>query len=132
MAKKLKSIQSGFGVIEVVITMFLIGASLLLFQSTANSLVLNKFGRYREVALRIADQKMQIMRTIAFVNLPASGSFADPRLSSIPGGQANLTVTDINNLLKDVVVTVSWDNPQGTGREQVQLETYITLGGIGQ
>ena len=125
MAKKTKSTQLGFGVIEVVITMFLIGSSLLLFQATANSLVLNKYGRYREVALRIADQKMQTLRTVAFVSLPVSGSFNDPRLSSIPDGQAILTVTDVNNLLKDVVVTVTWDNPQGSGREQIQLETYI-------
>jgi hypothetical protein len=124
--------QAGFGLMEVVITLFLISVTLLLFQVTSQSIVLNKYSRYREIALRIADQQIQIMRTTDFVDIPPTGSFSDPLLASIPNGQGQILVDDVNNLLKDVTVTVTWTNPDASGNQQVELRTYITQGGIGQ
>ena len=124
--------QIGFSVIEVLITLFMIAVSLILFQATANAIVLNKYGRYKEIALRIADKKIETVRTTAFASIPASGSFADAQLSSLPNGQATITTTDLTATLKDVVVTVTWTKPSGSGTQQVQLETYISSGGLGQ
>jgi Tfp pilus assembly protein PilV len=124
--------QAGFSVIEVLITLFMVGVTLMLFQATANSIVLNKYGRYREVALRIADQKIQTVRTTSFASIPASGSFSDPQLSLIPSGAANLTVTDINDDLKDVQVIVTWRSPNNNSTQQIQLQTYVSRGGLGQ
>ncbi len=124
--------QKGFGLIEVIVTLFLITVTLLLFQATANSIILNKYSRYREIALRIADQKLQDLRTTPYAELPSTGSFADPQLSSLPNGQAAITVADLNTRLKDVTVTVTWNNPNGSGTQRIRLQTYIDQGGLGK
>jgi Tfp pilus assembly protein PilV len=124
--------QQGFSVIEVLITLFMIGATLMLFQATANAIVLNKYGRFREIALRVADKKIQSLRTTAFTQLPESGSFTDSQLASIPDGQASLTITEISPTLKDVSVDVTWTNPQNDGTQQVHLQTFVGSGGLGQ
>jgi Tfp pilus assembly protein PilV len=129
---KQKLNSSGFGLMEVVVTLFLISITLLMFQVTSQAIVLNKYGRYKEIALRIADQEIQTLRTTAFADLPPTGSFSDPQMASIPNGQGQLLVDDLNNLLKDVTVTVTWTNPSSEGIQQVELRTYITNGGIGQ
>lgn len=127
-----KKTQSGFTLIEVIITMALIVATLVVYNVTSKMVLVNRSDRYKEIALRIADQKMQNLRTTAFSSLPSSGSFSDTLLSSLPGGSGNMTLTTLNAKTKDVVVTVTWNNPTGTGTQQVQLQTYITEGGIGQ
>lgn len=104
----------------------------MLFQATANSVVLNKYGRYREIALRIADQKIQTVRTAPFASIPTTGTFNDPLLSSLPNGQATITTTDLEDNLKDVAVVITWTNPANNGTQQVQLQTYIYQGGLGQ
>lgn len=124
--------QSGFSIIEVLITLFMVGVTLLLFQATANAIILNRYARYREVALRIADKEIQTLRTTPFASLPASGSFADSLMSTIPSGQGSLTITDLNSSLKNVTVTVTWKNPRGNTSQRLQLQTYISKGGLGQ
>jgi hypothetical protein len=71
-------------------------------------------------------------RSTAFGSIPASGTFTDPRISELPNGVGTITVTDLNTKTKDVIVTVSWENPGSEGTQTVQLETYITQGGLGQ
>ncbi len=127
-----KTNQTGFTLIEVLVTILLIGVTLVIYHGTSQSVVLNKWSRYKEIALRIADQKVQTLRTTSYSSIPASGTFTDPLISSLPDGAGTITVTDLNTKTKDVVVTVTWSNPQGTGTQQVQLETYITQGGLGQ
>ncbi len=105
---------------------------LILYQATSQSVVLNRYGRFKEIALRIADQKIQVMRTTAYASLPASGTFTDPLLSSIPQGAGTITVSDENARLKRVSVLVKWKSPQGSGTQQVQLDTFIAQGGLGQ
>lgn len=124
--------QNGFSIIEVVITMFIVGITLVLFEATANSLVLNKYGRYKEIALRIADKKMQTIRTTAFASIPASGTFSDSQLSQLPNGQASITTSDISTTLKDVTVTITWTKPSGLGTQQMELQTYVSSVGLGQ
>lgn len=127
-----KSRQAGLSIVEVVITLFIIGVTLILYQATSRTVILNRFSRYKEIGLRIADQQVQTLRTTAFASLPASGTFTSPLLSSLPQGTATMTLTDENVRLKRVIVTVSWKNPQGPGMQQVQLATFIAQGGLGQ
>jgi prepilin-type N-terminal cleavage/methylation domain-containing protein len=124
--------QQGFTIIEIVVTLFIIGVTLILFRATANSLLLNKSDRFREIALHIADKKLQTVRTTTFASIPASGTFTDTQLSTIPNGQATMTVTDINSKLKDVSIVVTWSGPKNGSTQQVHLETYVASGGLGQ
>lgn len=123
--------NSGFSIIEVVITIAMVGLMLVVYQTSANTVVLNKGSNYQEIALRIASSKLQTLRTQPYASLPASGAFADSLLSSLPQGQGTLTVTDYNAKTKQIKATVSWRNPKGK-TQQVNLETLITQGGLGQ
>jgi Tfp pilus assembly protein PilV len=131
-SSKIAKTQSGFSIIEIVVTLFIIGLTLILLQMSANSVVLNKQARYKEIATRIADQKMQSIRTTAFASIPSSGSFNDPLMSSIPGGSGSITVTNTSATLKNVTVTVNWLNSRSNATTSVSLQTYITEGGLGQ
>lgn len=131
-SSKIVKTQSGFSIIEIVVTLFIIGLTLILLQMSANSVVLNKQARYKEIATRIADQKMQSIRTTAFASIPSSGSFNDPLMSSIPGGSGSITVTNTSATLKNVTVTVNWLNSRSNATTSVSLQTYITEGGLGQ
>ncbi len=124
--------QAGFTIIEVVVTLFILGVTLVLFQVTAHSVALNKYSRYKEVAVRIADQKMQTLRITPFASFPTSGTFSDSRMSLLPSGQGSITVTDINSTLKDVKVTVTWLNSKNTANQQIEVRTYVAQGGLGQ
>ncbi len=124
--------QKGFGIIEVVVTLFLIGVTLLMFAIVSNSVVLNKYNKYKEVALRIAEHELQELRTTPYASLPSSGSLSNSQLSSIPQGAANLTITEIETGLSEAEVVVSWRNPSGTGTQQVSLSTYLWQTGLGK
>jgi prepilin-type N-terminal cleavage/methylation domain-containing protein len=131
-SNKQKIKQHGFTVIEVLITLFVIAASLMIFQASSRTIILNRQSEYREIALRIADKKLQSIRTTPFANIPTSGSFSDPALSNLPDAQASLTVANTSDSLKDVTVTVTWTNPSANKTESINLQTIIMQGGIGQ
>ena len=124
--------QKGFGILEVVITIFLIGVTLLLFQVVSNSVVLNKYNKYKEVALRVAEHQLQDLRTTPYGSLPASGSFNNSQLSEIPNGAGQMTLTEVQDGLTEAVVTVTWNNTTGTGSQQVSFSSYIWQGGLGK
>lgn len=107
------------------------GVFFIIVQTSARVITLNRGSKYQETALRIANSKLQNLRTTAYNSLPASGNFNDGLLSSLPNSQATLTMTDYNSKTKQAEVTVSWRNPTGQ-TVQVQLHTLITQGGLGQ
>jgi Tfp pilus assembly protein PilV len=130
--KSKKTNQNGFSIIEVLITVFLMIITLWIYQITSQSVAVNRGNRFKEIALRIADKKLENIRTTAYGSMPASGSFSDSMMSSLPNGSGTLTVSDLNAKTKDVKVTVSWTDPSTQATKHVDLETYITQGGIGQ
>lgn len=129
--QKLKT-EKGFGIIEVVITLFIIGVTLIMFQIVSNSIVLNKYNRYKEIALRVAEDQLQELRTTPYASLPASGSFSNSSLSSIPQGAGNMTLTEVDDGFTQASVTVTWRNPKNSGTQSVNLSTYIWQWGLGK
>lgn len=129
--QKLKN-QQGFGILEVVVTLFIIGVTLLMFAIVSNAILLNKYNRYKEIALRIAEHELQVLRTTPYASLPASGSLSNSQLSSIPQGSANVSITEVSTGLSQATVTVSWRNPSGTADQQLSLSTYVWQGGLGK
>lgn len=124
--------QNGFGILEVVITLFIIGVTLLLFAVVSNSVVLNKYNRYKEIALRIAEHELQELRTTPYANLPASGSITNTQLSSLPQGSGTMTITEEEDGLSQATITITWRNPSATADQQLTLSTYIWQGGLGK
>ncbi len=124
--------QAGFSIIEVLITIFIIGVTLVMFQMVSNSVMLNKYNKYKEVALRVAEDQIQDLRTTAYASLPSSGSFNNSLLSTIPQGAGSMTLTQIDTGLTQATVTVSWVNPEPSGAQQVVLSTYLWQYGLGK
>lgn len=124
--------ENGFGILEVVVTLFIVGVTLLLFAVVSNAVVLNKYNRYKEIALRIAEHELQVLRTTPYANLPASGSVSNAQLSTIPSGAGTINITEVSTGLSQATVTITWLNPTGTVNQQVSLATYLWQGGLGK
>ncbi len=124
--------QRGFGILEVVVTLFIIGVTLLLFAIVSNAVVLNKYNRYKEVALRVAEHELQALRTTPYASLPSSGSLVNSQLGTLPQGSASLDISEIGTGLSQATVTVSWRNPTASGTQQISLSTYLWQGGLGK
>ncbi len=132
MALKNTQKENGFGILEVVITLFIIGVTLLLFAVVSNSVVLNKYNRYKEIALRIAEHELQELRTTPYANLPASGGVTNTQLSTIPQGAGTIAISEVSTGLSQATVTITWRNPSSSGNQQVVLSTYLWQGGLGK
>lgn len=131
MTKKQKQ-QKGFTIVEIVITLFIIGVMLLLYQVAAMSTKHNNYSGYKETAVRIAHQEIQSLRKTPFASIPGSGSFTNSMVESLPNGSANRTITDIDDGIIGVRIEVTWTNPGETNPKTVELETKISQGGLGQ
>ena len=130
MKSKLKK-QIGFSLIEVVITLFIIGVIFVVYQAALNGLFLTRNAKDSEIAVRIATHKMEELRAIGYANLPASGSFTDTLLSSLPQSSASMTISDYNLKVKQVKVTVTWREVRTSVSHSVVLDTLISqVGGL--
>ncbi len=124
--------QSGFTIVEVLISIFIIGVTLILFAMVSHAVLLNKYNRYREIALRVAENQIQVLRTTAYGSLPSTGSFNNSLLSSIPQGAGTQTITQVATGFKQATVAVTWRNPTSTANQQVVFSTYLWQYGLGK
>lgn len=125
-----KTARSGFTLIEILISLALLGSLVALYGATLSTFAVTSDTRYKDIALRIASQKLDDLREGGYALLPASGSFTDSQLSNIPSGAASTTVTTFNTKTKQVQVQVSWKEAN-TGTHSVGLTTLITeVGGL--
>ncbi len=125
--------ENGFSVIEVIISLFLLGVILLIYNAAVNSVQLNRQMKDQEIAFRIASTEMESLRSTAYNSLPtSSASVSDSLLTTLPGNAGeSLVVASPNSKTKKFVVTVNWIEP-GNAARSVNLSTLITQGGIGQ
>ncbi|HMR55382.1 MAG TPA: type II secretion system protein [Candidatus Doudnabacteria bacterium] len=124
--------QGGFTIIEVLVTLLIIGVTLLLYTVISNSITLNKYNRYKEVALRSAETRLQDLRTTSYDSLPSSGSFTNAQIQTLPDGTANLEITEISAGLAEATVTVSWRSPSSDAMQEISLSTFLSEHGIGK
>ncbi len=125
-----KQTTAGYTLIEILVSIFIIGIFFILLQVAANTTLLNRAVRNREVALRIANTEIENLRALPYGSLPESGSFSSPLLNSLSKGAANRAVSDFNSQTKQLVATVSWKEPGIVNTSTVSLTTLITKGGL--
>ncbi|MEZ4180406.1 MAG: hypothetical protein R3B41_02765 [Candidatus Doudnabacteria bacterium] len=135
--KKIKSSpslgsQAGFSYIEILIALFVISISFTLFQVTSNATLHNRHNQYREIAIRAGETKISELRTTAYYSLPSSGTFTNSMIDTLPGGEGELTMSELDTGLTLAEVVVKWDSPGSPNKQSLDLSTYISSGGLGK
>lgn len=115
----------GFSLIEIIVAVGIIGLIIIATTSMLQRVSVNE----REIsnqslALRIARNEVELLRAAGYAALPASGSFTDSLLSSLPSGSGSIAVTVVNAKTKQLVVTVSWVG-EGAITRSTSLTTLI-------
>lgn len=126
------SVPRGFSLIEVTISIFIMSVMLLLLQSIIRSNVLVQTSKNQSIALSIARNKIESLRIGGYAALPASGSFSDSLISTLPlAATTTLTVTTYNARTKLVSTSVLWRDRGSTSSSTVSLSTLlIETGGL--
>ncbi len=120
----------GFTLIEILVTIAILGALIALYAATLRTSTLTQETAHEDIALHVANQKLDDLRASGYASLPSSGPFGDTQLGSLPSGAASTTITTFNAKTKQVIVTVSWLEA-GRGTHSVSLTTLITqVGGL--
>jgi prepilin-type N-terminal cleavage/methylation domain-containing protein len=120
----------GFSFIEVIIAIFIMSVMLLLLQAVVRSNVLVRSSKNQSIALTIARNELEGLRSSGYATLPSSGSFPDTLLSTLPKvATTTLTVNTYNAKTKHITVSVIWLEPGFTASSTVSLSTLITQTG---
>lgn len=121
--------QSGSSLVEVIISLFMIAVLLVLYASSLNSVAMTRKLRSENIAYHIATKQMETLRNTTYETLPETGTITDPLLAEIPSGAGSFTSAEFSGHagLKEIVVTVSWNDPIA---KQVVLKTLSGTGGI--
>lgn len=109
----------GFTLLEIILTVILLTVGVLALSQAFNiGMLASTDTENVDLALNIAQAKMEELRNTAFANLASNGPTADSNFSNF-----NVTVTVTGLDPKQIVVSVDW-NVQGTASStNVQLTT---------
>jgi hypothetical protein len=134
MFKKLKprkEAEAGMTIIELAISLALIGGLVVLYSSMFNIVGYTRKMGNENVAYHIASKKIEELRATPYASLPASSTFTDTQLSLLPSASADFTITNYStyNGMKEMVVTVNWND--GRARNIV-VRSLIGTGGINE
>jgi prepilin-type N-terminal cleavage/methylation domain-containing protein len=117
----------GFTLVEVLIALFVVAMLITVVQSMIAGIPAARLARDQSTALKVANNEIESIRAGGYSAVPATGSFSDSLLSSIPSGAGTVTTSDFNAKTKQVVVNVSW---QEAGKTQsLSLSTLVTQTG---
>ena len=105
--KKVHTVR-GFTLIEILISVFILGAIAVVYVTATNTLSLTREVREKDIALRIIDKKLESLRAAGYAGVGSSGSFSDDLLSTIPNSSASTTISSYNANIKQVDVSVGW------------------------
>ncbi|HEY0011082.1 MAG TPA: prepilin-type N-terminal cleavage/methylation domain-containing protein [Candidatus Paceibacterota bacterium] len=121
----------GFTLIEVVISVFIIGMLVVLSGAMVTAAPLSRQVRYENLARTIAAGELERVRALGYDALPATGAFTHARLADLPAGSGYVTVSEYNDRTKEIVVTVSWRESAATAVSTASLTALVTaVGGL--
>jgi uncharacterized membrane-anchored protein YitT (DUF2179 family) len=112
----------------VITTLFIIGLVLVLYQAALGKVKMIQYAKNQEIALRVANNKIEELRAGGYANLPASGSFSDSQLNSLSNCTVNMAITDYNADTKQVLINIEWQEPNSS-LKNISLATLITKTG---
>jgi prepilin-type N-terminal cleavage/methylation domain-containing protein len=120
----------GFTLIEVTVAIFIIGIIIIASTMLLRAAQVNRVTQDEDIALKIANNEVGVLRAGGYAALPASGSFTNSLLSMLPSGAAAVTISSYDAKTKKADVSVSWLGPDNA-THAVALTTLITeTGGL--
>ena len=128
--KQTNNRNSGFTMIELMLSLALLFVTLVIFTAALGTLPLIKNTKNQNIAYHVAADKLEQFRNLDFAALPLSGGFADPALDQLESASADFAINDYegSSQIKRVTVTVSWLEAQAA--KNVVLETLISDTGL--
>ncbi|MSU74309.1 prepilin-type N-terminal cleavage/methylation domain-containing protein [Candidatus Kaiserbacteria bacterium] len=122
----------GFSLIEIIVSVFIVGVILVLLHAVILSASLVKSSKNQNIALSIARNKLEGVRAGGYSALPMNGPFSDTLLGTLPrGATTTLTVSTYNTKTKQIDVSVVWLDQNALASSTVSLRTLITeTGGL--
>lgn len=126
----IKLMRRGFTLLEVLISIAILSVMLVFYNSSFSVTKLTRTLQRQDIALRIIKQKTEELRALTYTGLPASGSFSDPLLTSLPNGAASTTITDYDTDNKLVIVSVFWAESSSTAKYLRQTTLVTKVGGL--
>lgn len=121
---------SGFSLLEVVISLFVIGVVIIMGTTLLKATVLSRHTKFESNSLSIASNKLESLRALGYTSLPASATFTDSLMASLPNGSGSFAVTSYSSTTKKVVVTVFWKEAEAA-TTSVAVTTLVTsVGGL--
>jgi prepilin-type N-terminal cleavage/methylation domain-containing protein len=119
----------GFSFIEVLVSLFVIGTVIMLSSAILKAVPLSRHDTFEQLALSIANSKVETLRAGGYTALPSNGPFVDTLMTSLPSGSGTMVFSDYNTKTKQVVVSVLWREPASTATSSVSLTTLVTSTG---
>lgn len=125
-----RNFGAGFTLIEVTVSIFIIGSIAVASTMLLHGAQLNRVVRDEGLALKIAGRQIEVLRAGGYAALPSSGPFTDSSLSSLASGAAFVTVSSYGAKTKEVEAAVSWLGPDNAPRT-ISVTTLVTeTGGL--
>lgn len=118
----------GFTLIEVTISILVIGAMLIASTALLHGVSASALTRDEAIALSIAQNEIESLRAEGYAALPASGSFSDTSLASLTSGVGSTTISTYDAKTKRVDVSVLWQEKDASSHT-ITLTTLITQTG---
>ncbi|MDO8593746.1 MAG: type II secretion system protein [bacterium] len=118
----------GFTLVEMLVSLLIISVAVAFSTIIIGTIKVTRDSAYENVALRIADSKLDELRAGGYATLPSDGEFSSPELMNIPQGFASTSVTALNEKTKKVTAGVSWRDANGLER-YISLTTLVTESG---
>lgn len=122
--------RQGIALIEIVVTIGLITIALFGYFAALKTVILTRTVKHQALAQQVAIKKIEELKALPFVSLPATGAFTDSALSVLSQAQGILTVADYggSTAIKEITVSITW--LESNGSKSVELKTLLTSGGI--
>jgi prepilin-type N-terminal cleavage/methylation domain-containing protein len=118
--------KSGFSLIEVLISVAIIATMIVSMSLLMQRIPIDgREVRDQDLALKIAHNEVEVLRSAGYDALPASGPFANSLLSSLASSSASVTVSTWSAKTKRIDVSVLWRGA-GLVMRSVVLTTLVT------
>ncbi len=116
-----KNNSRGFTLIEIVVSIAVVAIiGVAFFAFFANSARLIKETDIREKALMVAQQEMEIAKAKQFPNITTNTDKNFPSEEGFPDYTADRIVKNISSSLKEIKITVNWEN------KSISITSYIS------